>query len=213
MRSEPGVMRPAIYWTDHAWHESSSPMEEIMPLRVCESIKKRYCLNLLCDMRRIRPGGRDPVHMLYAPGDIGWGSGPTMPGMRLQVQCTPHRTVPSHRRASRPSRPRSPSRHRCPSRAAASAPGPRRRSRRTRSPGHGRPPASHPKLRRVQLRPSKELAPPQAPPAEGSARCRRDGSANRRALWASAPSRSHSPATPSPGRRRAVPPLNAAAAP
>ena len=29
--------------------------------------------------------------------------------------------------------------------------------------------ASHPKLRRVQLRPSKELAPPQAPPAEGSA--------------------------------------------
>ena len=46
-----------------------------------------------------------------------------------------------------------------PLRAAASAPGPRRRSRRTRSPGHGRPPASHPKLRRVQLRPSEELAP------------------------------------------------------
>ena len=188
-------------------------MEEVLPLGVCESNKKRYCLNLLCDMRRIRPGGRDPVHMLYAPGDIGWGSGPTMPGMRLQVQCTPHRTVPSHRPASRPSRPRSPSRHRCPSRAAASAPGPRRRSRRTRSPGHGRPPASHPKLRRVQLRPSKELAPPQAPPAERSARCCRDGSANRRAPWASAPSRSRSPARPSPGRRRAVPPLHAAAAP
>ena len=86
-----------------------------MPFGVCESNKKRYCLNLLCDMRRIRPRGRDPVHMLYAPGDIGWGSGPTMPGMRLQVQCTPHRTVPSHRPASRPSRPRSPSRRRCPS--------------------------------------------------------------------------------------------------
>ena len=63
-----------------------------------------------------------------------------------------------------------------PLRAAASAPGPRRRSRRTRSPGHGRPPANHPKLRRVQLRPSKQLAPPQAPPVEGNARCCRDGS-------------------------------------
>ena len=46
-----------------------------------------------------------------------------------------------------------------PLRAAAWAQGPRRRSRRTCSPGHGRPPASHPKLRRVQLRPSEELAP------------------------------------------------------
>ena len=50
-----------------------------------------------------------------------------MRGMRLQVQCTPHRTVPSHRPASR-------------------------------SPGHGRPPASHPKLRRVQLRPGQAPA-------------------------------------------------------
>ena len=46
-----------------------------------------------------------------------------MPSMRLQVQCTPHRPVPSHRPASRPSRPRSPSHRRCPSRATRSSVG------------------------------------------------------------------------------------------
>jgi hypothetical protein len=204
-------------WTDHAWHESASPMEEVMPIGVYESNKKRYCLNLLCDMCRIRPGGRDVVHMCR-PGNIGWGSGPTMRGMRLQVQCTPHRTVPSYRPASRPSRPRSPSRRRCPSQngkrcrrshrdrpwyAPASTkrtPAPPRpdqalagvvscrhstqQPRRSRACEHRpaascgvgaraappqpphtlaqtwSPAASHPKLRRVQLRPSKELAPP-----------------------------------------------------
>ena len=219
-----------------------------------------------------------------------------MPSMRLQVQCTPHRTVPSHRPASRPSRPRSPSHRRCPSRATRSSvgsscgrakssrrpkrrlpkaapndaatvlqtaalPGPRRPAEAAPRPGQApagvapcrRSTQQQRRSRACEHRPASascgvgtRAAPPQPPhtlarawspagePPEApsgpaaaeqtaraapSAACRRQRPmlprrfANRRAPWASAPSRSRSPARPSPSRRRAVPPLPAAAAP